>query len=125
LDELTSYQLAEWEAYDELDPIGEWRDDFRIASLSSLISNIVLALYQDPEEKKQGKVPEYTEPLEFMPEFDPVKISEAKEKPAKKEKKHTPEQIKWLFQQMAIVSKGNKPVKFKGKDRTRKRKSKQ
>jgi hypothetical protein len=37
---LTIQQLNEWEAYDKLDPIGSWRDDFRIAKLEALFRNI-------------------------------------------------------------------------------------
>lgn len=40
---LTSRQLSEWEAYNELDPIGSWRDDFRISYLIMMIVNIALA----------------------------------------------------------------------------------
>ncbi len=61
LDQLTSVQLSEWEAYDRLDPIGTWRDDIRIASLSSLITNITKALY--PE---KGVEPVMTTPMDFM-----------------------------------------------------------
>jgi hypothetical protein len=66
LAELTSVQLSEWQAYDKLDPIGRWRDDFHTAQLSSLIINIVNALYHDP---KQGK-PKDTIPMDFMPMWD-------------------------------------------------------
>ena len=36
LDALTSKQISEWEAYDRLDPIGTWREDFRMAFLATM-----------------------------------------------------------------------------------------
>lgn len=42
LDELTSTQLSEWEAYDRIDPIGTWRDDFRMSYLAALLTNIAI-----------------------------------------------------------------------------------
>jgi len=60
LDELTSRQLSEWEAYDRLDPIGEWRADFR---MTYLVTNILRALYG-----KEGV--EMVVPLDFMPKWD-------------------------------------------------------
>jgi len=56
--------LAEWEAYDRLDPIGEWRDDFRMAELASLILNIAIRWGAG---KKQVKLTEITD---FMPQWD-------------------------------------------------------
>ena len=56
-------QLSEWEAYDKLDPIGEWRGDFRMATLSSLIMNGLIAHSGDKDK-------EMTTPLDFMPDWD-------------------------------------------------------
>jgi hypothetical protein len=42
LDQLSSHQLAEWEAMDRIDPIGEWVEEFRFARLQSLILTIAL-----------------------------------------------------------------------------------
>jgi len=42
LDELTSEQLSEWEAMDRIDPIGSWRDDFRMSYIASLITNLFI-----------------------------------------------------------------------------------
>ena len=65
LDELTSSQLSEWEAYDKIDPIGSWRSDFNFANLSSLIVNIINSLYHE-----EGKTPELVTPIDFMPVWD-------------------------------------------------------
>ena len=63
MDSLTSRQLSEWEAYDRLDPIGTWRDDFRLAYLSSLITNIAISIHG----KKGAK---HTTPMDFMLDWD-------------------------------------------------------
>jgi len=62
LEQLTSTQLSEWEAYDRLDPIGETRDDLRTARLMSQIANIVATLYCE-----EGKEPKLRTPNDFMP----------------------------------------------------------
>ena len=62
LDNLTSKQISEWDAYDRLDPIGTWRDDFRLAYLSSLITNIAISVHG----KKGAKL---TQPADFMLEW--------------------------------------------------------
>lgn len=54
--------MSEWLAYNEIDPIGEWRQEFRTARLESLLVNIVSTIYH----KKNAK-PKLTTPAEFMP----------------------------------------------------------
>jgi hypothetical protein len=61
LDELTSAQLSEWEVYNRIDPIGEFRGDYRMAYLCSLIQNLVSKLYT-----KAGKSVKLTTPIDFM-----------------------------------------------------------
>ena len=61
MDQLTFFQISEWEAYDRIDPIGDWRDDFRGAKLESLLVNIVNQLFA-----KKGHTPVITSPLDFM-----------------------------------------------------------
>ena len=63
LNDLTSAQLSEWEAYNMLDPIGKWRDDFMIAQLTGLVYNMGIQIHG----KKGTKLTEYTD---FMPEWD-------------------------------------------------------
>jgi len=65
LDQLTSKQLSEWEAYDRLDPTGDWRFDFGIGRLQALIINISNLIYNDP---KKGK-PTVVSPLDCMPDW--------------------------------------------------------
>lgn len=59
---MTSYQISEWEAYDRIDPIGTWRDDFRMAFIASVITNCFIGAYG----KKGAKG---TTPEDFMPDW--------------------------------------------------------
>jgi hypothetical protein len=74
LDQITSVQLSEWEAYDRIDPIGTWREDYRVAVLDSLIVNIVSKLYA-----KKGHTPKEVLPTEFMPNWTGDKRIERKQ----------------------------------------------
>ena len=71
LEVLTSKQLSEWEAYDRLDPIGNWRDDFRLAYLSSLLTNLTISVHG-----KKGA--QSTNPMDFMLDWDLSKVKEPK-----------------------------------------------
>jgi len=64
LGQLTSNQISEWEAYDRIDPIGTWRDDFRMAKLAALIQNLVIQLYS-----KKGTTPKLRNILDEMPDW--------------------------------------------------------
>ena len=89
MDNLTSRQLSEWEAYDKIDPIGSWRDDFRIAKLESLLTNIVQQLYA-----KKGSAPTITTPLDFMPDWSGDRVE-------KKPENNLADQIKQVFSGIA------------------------
>lgn len=103
LDQLTSKQLSEWEAYDRLDPIGSWREDFRMAYLSSLITNLTISVHG----KKGAKT---TTPMEFMPEWD-------REGVIHEPKKQSVEEMKAIMMGIAknqnkkVVVRNNPPVK--------------
>lgn len=45
LEQLTAKQLAEWEAYNNIDPVGEWRNDFKFSYMASIISNLMIQAY--------------------------------------------------------------------------------
>ena len=90
-------QLSEWEAYDRLDPIGTWRDDFRGAKLESLIINIVNTLYAE-----KNKKPIVTTALDFMPDFAGDGRYERKEET---KKATTSEEILSLFKGIAARQK--------------------
>jgi hypothetical protein len=80
LDELTSVQISEWEAYDRIDPIGTWRDDFRMAFMSSLVTNLVISVHG----KKNAK---HTNVMDFMPKWDDSGVKEVKKQSAEDIKK--------------------------------------
>ena len=63
---LTSSQLSEWEAYDKIDPIGEWREDLRMAVLAALIENIYISIYCT----KQGETPKWVTIMDKMPDWE-------------------------------------------------------
>ena len=64
MEQLTSRQISEWEAYDTLDPIGSWRDEFRTARIESLLLNIVNHLFA-----KDGTTPQLLEAIDFIPDW--------------------------------------------------------
>jgi len=68
---ITSKQLSEWEAYDRLDPIGTWREDYRLAYISSLLTNLTISVHG----KKGTKS---TNPIDFMLNWDLEKAKEPK-----------------------------------------------
>jgi len=90
---LTSSQIAEWEAYDKLDPIGDFRSDFNAAQIMSLVYNLVVQMYG---KKGQTKL---SVPLDFM-------IMWGQEE--KDEKAQSIEQMKEVM--MAIAQKQNENV---------------
>jgi len=64
LDLLTSEQLSEWEAYDRLEPVGEYRREYHIAMIASLIHNIAQSVYGSKGKRIVSK------PTDFMPWWD-------------------------------------------------------
>ena len=53
-------------AYDRLEPIGEWRADFRMSYLASLITNIAIKVFGEKRQK-------LTTPKDFLLEWDKEK----------------------------------------------------
>lgn len=45
LDELNSYQISEWEAFNSIDPIGDKRSDLRMAILATTIFNLAVDIH--------------------------------------------------------------------------------
>lgn len=82
MERLTSKQISEWQAFDTLDPIGSWRDEYRTARIESLIFNIVTHLFAKP-----GVTPEMTNPIDFMPDW-------AGDSKKKQKKEQTVEEMK-------------------------------
>ena len=81
LDELSAYEIAEWEAYDRLDPIGEFRADFRMAELATVITNI--AIKWAAGKKKVDLV----DILDFIPKWDAGAPKEVKKQSVEEMKK--------------------------------------
>ena len=54
---ISSREFAEWQAYDQVDPFGEWRSDFRAGVIASATVNLW---------RRRG---ETTSPADFMPDF--------------------------------------------------------
>jgi hypothetical protein len=81
LDELTSVQLSEWEAYDRLEPIGTWWQDYRIAYLCSFFTNVVNQLYH-----KDGEpVPELQDVYDYMPVYDRSELKKTRQRGSKQQ----------------------------------------
>lgn len=107
MDQLTSYQLSEWEAYDRIDPIGSWRDDFRISYIASLLTNLVIRVHG----KKGAKL---TEVKEFLFDWS------GEIRKGELTKKQSPEEMKAIM--MAIAAGQNKRVGGNTKQGIRKEK---
>lgn len=59
-DNLTAKQISEWEAFNRLEPIGEWRQDYRMAFIASIMINIARAM-------SGAKGVKMTTPADYMP----------------------------------------------------------
>ena len=66
MEQLTSYEISEWEAFDRIEPIGIWKDDYRLAYLSSLLTNLTISTHG----KKGAK---FTNSIDFMIDWDVTK----------------------------------------------------
>ncbi|MFA5526554.1 MAG: hypothetical protein WC992_07010 [Acholeplasmataceae bacterium] len=58
---MTAVQVAEWEAYNRLEPIGEYRRDYMEGQILAMIQNIAQTVYG-----KKGKK-STTQPEDFIP----------------------------------------------------------
>ena len=58
---MSSREFAEWMAFRQLHPFGEWRSDFRMAALAAVITN-VMTRSKDSDPVR--------EPKDFMPDFE-------------------------------------------------------
>ena len=96
LEDLTAIQLAEWEAFDKLDPIGSFREDLRMAQICSTNTNLVI------QTNSKNKNPKLTEITDFMFDWDGT----LKEQ---KNKKQSMEEMKALL--LGIATTQNEKVK--------------
>jgi hypothetical protein len=86
---LTARQYAEWVAFDQLDPVGEWRADFRHASLLSFLFNMAQSVWGGEKKRRSA-------PRDFFPEW-------GKEPPPKESEKKKAGRFKHMFQTLARV----------------------
>jgi hypothetical protein len=84
-----------------MDPIGSWRDDFRIAKVESTLINIVQQLYC-----KEGTEPVLTTPADFM-----IKWGEEDELP--EPKKQSQEELKKFI--LGFAKEHNKRIGMQSK----------
>lgn len=107
MDQLTSAQISEWEAYYRLDPSESWKEDFRMANILTAITNIAIGVYG----KKGTKL---TSPIQFMPDWS----GDGSYAP----RKQTVEEMKEIL--MAFANDQNKRVTAQGRPPARKTKEK-
>jgi len=105
LKQLTSTQLTELLAYDEIDPVGEWRDDYRISVILSHITNLFIQVYG----KKETKL---TTPRDFL-----LIWSKEQQKMIEKQKEQpqSVEEMKAILLGLANVNQKQKKNKEKNK----------
>ena len=90
LDDLSSKQVAEWAAFDRLEPIGDYRMDYMIGQLTSLVHNLSQQIYVKREERQLLNAED------FIPWFDKKDREQKKDNVAR-----SPEEIKRLFKALA------------------------
>ena len=59
---LTSRQISEWQAYSQLEPIEDWRQDYPFALICSVVVNLFLSVWGP----SGGKM---TSPRDFLPDW--------------------------------------------------------
>jgi hypothetical protein len=98
--------MAEWIAYDRLEPIGEERADFRVGLLCSMMVNIAKAVWGDSKQP--------VSPLDYMPRWDGGDVEDDAvpgDPPAKP--RQSVEDMKLILETLA---KSSGVIKKKGKD---------
>lgn len=109
MDQLTSNQLSEWEAYDRLDPIGSWREDYRMASIESTLINI-----HNAANVSEGAKMEATTASDFLPIWDTEQRAKIVEK---RRRTQSIEEMKQAM--MSFSSSHNKSEELKEQHRNR------
>jgi len=94
-DAMSSHEFSEWMAFSQLQPFGEWRDDFRMATLAAVIVNVMTRT------KESDKV--HTA-QDFMPDFEKA-LDEAKAQEDISDQERTWQKVKTIFGGLAKASK--------------------
>jgi len=79
LAELTSNQITDWIAYNKIDPIGEWRSDYRIALVCATIVNVgnsLIYVMKGLWSKRAGRKPKFVTVQDFIPDWDGKKTKD-------------------------------------------------
>lgn len=62
---MSSSEFAEWMAFSQFHPLGEWRDDFRMATLAAVITNAMTRTKEtDPVRQAADFMPNFEEALD-------------------------------------------------------------
>lgn len=101
---LNSIQISEWEAYNKIDPIGTWREDFGWASIIANFTNMMTWAHAKHGTKHTAD--------DFMPDWD---IEAPEDTP-----QQSVEEMKQVFQ--AIAKAQNKKIGIQPKNPPKKKK---
>jgi hypothetical protein len=102
---MSSHEFAEWMAFARVEPIGEDRDDYRLAYLMSFLANVV-----SDRSRKNKEKPRVFELSDFLPKFWEAEIAAAE---AEAGQPVEPERQVWE-QQLQYVELWN--IALRGKD---------
>lgn len=70
---MSSQEFAEWMAFFQLQPFGEWRSDFRNANLMALITNVMTrSKDSDPVKPAQDFMPDFVKALDEAEEQEQI-----------------------------------------------------
>ena len=95
LEHLTAKQLAEWEEYSKIEPIGQHKHDIEFGYLLSVITNLFISVYG-----KKGSP--LTKPEEFIIKWDSTK---------EEQKQQTVAEMKDVLMSLVRSQKGKEKVK--------------
>ena len=101
LNRISSQELTEWQAFYQMEPFGEVRDDYRMAILASVVANC-----------HRGKKGRKAKPMDFMPKFGEDKEQTPEEMQAKL--KRALMQAQKADNQKQIVDSKGEPIESEG-----------
>jgi hypothetical protein len=91
---MSSREFAEWVAFARVEPIGQAREDYRLAYLMAFLGNVLTARNRKSKEK-----PRVFEPQDFLPKFWEAEIAAAEvesEQPAEPERQTWQQQLQFV-----------------------------
>ncbi len=93
-DAMSSHEFAEWLAFRRIQPFGEWRDDWRMATLAAVITNAITRS-KDTDPIREAK--------DFMPDFEKA-LDEMEAQEEISEQERVMHKIKSVFGGLAAAS---------------------